>query len=570
MLDLPLHPLVVHLAVVALPVGALAVIATVLWPRVRSRYGTLALATLSVGALAAIAAKVTGEQLATQVRRPESHASFGDALTIVALATAALAWPGFGTAFDLMTDPGGQQRIDVGTEPATSSATSSVPTTQQGTYGGTRPDQVPPEPNGYLHIGHAKAITVDFGVAEGLRRHHCNAAPRRHQPDAEETEYVDSIVDDIEWLGYHPVSVCHASDYFDQLYDWAELLVSKGWPTSTIRTPRPCRRNRGSFGVPGVDSPVPQPDAGGEPRPAAPDARRRVPRRLAGAARQDRHGAREHADARPGHVPDPARASPQHRRRLAIYPTYDWAHGQSDAIEGTTHSLCTLEFESPPAAVRLVPEPAAAGRRRAEAARVRPAGADAHRSPRSAACASWSRTGVVDGWDDPRMPTLRGLRRRGYPATAMRAFCDAIGITKHQLPQGDRGARELRAPRPGTLLSARMAVLHPLKLVLTNWPTDEAATPSWSTSRWPTTPRTPTTACVRSRSPGAVDRGRRLRRGAAAEVLPALPRARGAAARRVLRHRHRRGQGPRRARRPGERHLRSGDAVAAIPPMAAR
>ena len=345
----------------------------------------------------------------------------------------------------------------------------------QGTYGGRVQTRFPPEPNGYLHIGHLKAITVDFGVAkdfEGttvLRLDDTN-------PDAEDVEYVESIVDDIEWLGFHPVSVCHASDYFGELYEWAELLVSKGLAYVDDQDAETMSANRGSFGVPGVNSPD---------RDRTPKENLDLLRRMRAGEFPD--GSRVlRAKIDMAHENMQMRDPVMYRIRHAhhhntgdawpIYPTYDWAHGQSDAIEGTTHSLCTLEFESHRPLyewfLNQLPLASAPPKQR-EFARLELT----HTITSKRRLRKLVEEGVVDGWDDPRMPTLRGLRRRGYPATALRAFCDAIGITKTNSRKAIEELESFVRRDLDRSSRRRMAVLHPLKLVLTNWPTDAEGNP---------------------------------------------------------------------------------------------
>ena len=345
----------------------------------------------------------------------------------------------------------------------------------QGTYGGRVQTRFPPEPNGYLHIGHLKAITVDFGVAkdfEGttvLRLDDTN-------PDAEDVEYVESIVDDIEWLGFHPVSVCHASDYFGELYEWAELLVSKGLAYVDDQDAETMSANRGSFGVPGVNSPD---------RDRTPEENLDLLRRMRAGEFPD--GSRVlRAKIDMAHENMQMRDPVMYRIRHAhhhntgdawpIYPTYDWAHGQSDAIEGTTHSLCTLEFESHRPLyewfLNQLPLASAPPKQR-EFARLELT----HTITSKRRLRKLVEEGVVDGWDDPRMPTLRGLRRRGYPATALRAFCDAIGITKTNSRKAIEELESFVRRDLDRSSRRRMAVLHPLKLELTNWPTDAEGNP---------------------------------------------------------------------------------------------
>ncbi len=346
---------------------------------------------------------------------------------------------------------------------------------EQGTYGGRVQTRFPPEPNGYMHIGHLKAITVDFGVAADfdgttvLRLDDTN-------PDAEEAEYVDSIVEDIAWLGFRPVSVCHASDYFGQLYEWAELLVEKGLAYVDDQDAETMSANRGKFGVPGTDSPF---------RDRTPAENLDLLRRMR--AGEFDEGARVlRAKIDMAHENMQMRDPVMYRIRHAhhhntgdawkIYPTYDWAHGQSDAIEGTTHSLCTLEFESNRPLYEWflahLPLPGAAPKQR-EFARLELT----HTITSKRRLRKLVEQGVVDGWDDPRMPTLRGLRRRGYPASALVAFCDAVGITKTNSRKAIEELESYVRRDLNKTAQRRMAVIDPLKLVLTDWPTDEAGDP---------------------------------------------------------------------------------------------
>ncbi len=347
--------------------------------------------------------------------------------------------------------------------------------TRDGTYGGRVQTRFPPEPNGYLHIGHAKAIVVDFGTAEDFDGV-CMLRLDDTNPETEETAFVDSIVHDIEWLGYEPAEVRHASDYFDQLYDWAVLLITKGLAYVDEQDSETISAHRGGFGKPGVESPW----------------RDRPVEESLEIFEKMRHGhypdgsrvlrAKIDMNAENMQLRDPImyriRNLPHHRtgNAWAIYPTYDWAHGQSDAIEGVTHSICTLEFESHRplydwflANLDLDRTPP----KQIEFARLE----FTHTVTSKRRLATLVMDGIVDGWDDPRMPTIRGLRRRGYPSAAIRAFCREIGTTRtnsrHRIEELESYVRrELNATA-----QRRMAVLHPLKLVLDNWPADEQGNP---------------------------------------------------------------------------------------------
>ncbi|HVK43687.1 MAG TPA: glutamine--tRNA ligase/YqeY domain fusion protein [Micropruina sp.] len=339
---------------------------------------------------------------------------------------------------------------------------------EQGTFGGRVQTRFPPEPNGYLHIGHAKAIVVDFGIAAdfgGL----CNLRLDDTNPDTEDTEYVDSIVDDIEWLGYSPASVLYASDYFEQLYEWAELLVRDGKAYVDDSDGETISASRGGFGKPGIESPY-------RDRPAEEnlDLLRRM---RAGEFADGARVLRAKIDMQHENMQlrDPVmyriRHADHHRTGDAwdIYPTYDWAHGQSDALEGVTHSVCTLEFDShrPLYDWYLAQLPLPQDRpKQIEFARLE----FTHTVTSKRRLRTLVDNGIVTGWDDPRMPTLRALRRRGYPAPAIRAFCRDIGTTRTNSRQSIEALESYVRRHLNAAAQRRMAVLRPLKLVLTNWP----------------------------------------------------------------------------------------------------
>lgn len=346
---------------------------------------------------------------------------------------------------------------------------------EEGTFGGRVQTRFPPEPNGFLHIGHLKAITVSFGIAEDFDGT-CKLRLDDTNPDTEESRYVDSIVDDIAWLGYRPAAVCHASDYFEQLYAWAEYLVNEGLAYVDDQDPETISATRGSFSAPGTDSPW---------RDRTPAENLDLLRRMrAGEFPDGSRCLRAKIDM--AHENMQMRDPVMYRIRHAhhhntgdawpIYPTYDWAHGQSDAIEGVTHSLCTLEFESHRPLydwfLAHLPLDAPAPKQR-EFARLELT----HTITSKRRLRKLVDDGVVDGWDDPRMPTLRGLRRRGYPASALRAFCDAIGITRTNSRKAIEELESFVRRDLGESAQRRMAVLRPLKLVITNWPTDENGEP---------------------------------------------------------------------------------------------
>ena len=337
-----------------------------------------------------------------------------------------------------------------------------------GTYGGRVQTRFPPEPNGYLHIGHAKAITADFGIAEqfgGL----CNLRFDDTNPDTEDTEYVDSIIEDIEWLGFTPHEVLYASDYFQQLYDWAEDLICQGLAYVDDQDAETISEQRGGFGKPGIESPC---------RDRSVDENLDLFRRMeAGEFEDGSHVLRAKIDMQSDNMQlrDPVmyriRRTPHHRTgdKWCVYPLYDWAHGQSDAKEGVTHSMCTLEFVSHRPLYDWFLE-------QLELPYEKPKQLEFARLELTNTITSKRKLrqliedGIVDGWDDPRMPTLVGLRRRGYPPAAIRAFCTNIGISKtnarHRIEELESF---VRAELNRTALR-RMAVLRPLKLVIDNWP----------------------------------------------------------------------------------------------------
>lgn len=339
---------------------------------------------------------------------------------------------------------------------------------QQGTFGGRVQTRFPPEPNGYLHIGHAKAISVDFGIAEEFGGV-CKLRFDDTNPVTEETEYVDAIVDDVRWLGFEPGEPVYASDYFETLYQWAEHLIITGFAYVDDQDAETISAQRGGYGRPGIESPFR--DRSVEENLALFRAMR------SGDLPDGSHVLRAKADMQHENMQlrDPImyriRHEPHHRTgdQWVLYPTYDWAHGQSDAIEGVTHSLCSLEFDSHRALydwyLEHCPLPGDQPRQTEFARLELTYTVTSKRKLRQLID-----DGIVDGWDDPRLPTLRALRRRGYPATAIRSFCDFIGVAKtnsrHQIEMLEWFIRnELNR----TALR-RMAVLRPIKLVVTNWP----------------------------------------------------------------------------------------------------
>lgn len=344
-----------------------------------------------------------------------------------------------------------------------------------GLNGGRVQTRFPPEPNGYLHIGHAKAITQDFSIAEDFGGI-CNVRFDDTNPDTEETEFVDGILRDIEWLGFRPAQVVYASDYFEQLYDWAHHLISRGLAYVDEQDGETISAQRGGFGKPGVESPF-------RDRPIE-ESTDLFTRMRAGEFADGAMCLRAKIDMQSDNMwlRDPVlyriRRGHHHRTHDAwvIYPTYDWAHGQSDAIEGVTHSICTMEFDShrPLYDWCLDQLPLPGDRpRQYEFARLE----FTHIVTSKRRLKKLVNDGVVDGWDDPRMPTLAGLRRRGYPSSAIVDFCRDIGTARTNSRHAIEALEAVVRRTLNATAQRRMVVTKPLKLTLTNWPTDENGQP---------------------------------------------------------------------------------------------
>jgi len=329
----------------------------------------------------------------------------------------------------------------------------------------------PPEPNGYLHIGHAKSISVNFGLAEKFGGR-CNLRFDDTNPEKESQEYIDSIQEDVRWLGYRwDGPVRFASSYFQQLYDWAVHLVRQGDAYVCDLDADQAREYRGTLTEPGRNSPF---------RERAVDENLDLLARMrAGEFAEGSRVLRAKIDmASPNmNLRDPilyrVRKVPHHQTGSdwVIYPTYDFAHGQEDAIEGVTHSICTLEFEDHRPLYDWFIEhlPVACRPRQYEFGRPNPS----YTVTSKRKLKQLVEEGVVAGWDDPRMPTVAGLRRRGYTPAAIRRFCDMIGTTRSDgvvdVAMLEFAIREdLNADAPRA-----MCVLDPLKVVLTDLPEGE-------------------------------------------------------------------------------------------------
>ena len=337
----------------------------------------------------------------------------------------------------------------------------------EGLHDGAVRTRFPPEPNGYLHIGHAKAIWISYGIAVdyggtfNLRFDDTN-------PLKEEQEYVDAIKEDMRWLGCEwGDREYHAADYFEQLYEWAELLIGKGKAYVDDLSADEIREYRGTLTEPGRDSPHRE-------RSVAEnlDLFRRM---RAGEFPDGARVLRAKIDMAAGNLNmrDPVMyrilhaSHPRTGDAWCIYPTYDFTHGQSDSIERITHSLCSLEFEDHrPLYDWFIRELEIFPSKQYEFARLNLS----HTIMSKRKLLQLVEEGLVDGWDDPRMPTLAGMRRRGYTPEAIRDFCDRIGVAKAYsvvdialLEHCLRQDLNRRAPR-------RMAVLDPIKVVIENYP----------------------------------------------------------------------------------------------------
>jgi glutaminyl-tRNA synthetase len=330
----------------------------------------------------------------------------------------------------------------------------------------------PPEPNGYLHIGHAKAIALNFGVAEEFGGR-CHLRFDDTNPSKEEQEYIDAIEADVRWLGFDwGQHLYHASDYFEQLYEWAEHLIRTGKAYVDDQSPDEIRATRGTLTEAGQNSPF---------RDRTVEENLDLFRRMrAGEFPNGARVLRAKIDMASGNINlrDPVlyrilhATHPRTGDAWCIYPSYDFAHGQSDAIEGITHSLCTLEFEDhrPLYDWFLDNLPVPSRPRQYEFARLNLT----YTVLSKRVLTELVRQGHVSGWDDPRMPTIAGLRRRGVPAEAIREFVKRVGVAKANsvvdLAMFEFSVREVL----NRTALRRMAVLRPLKITIENYPAGES------------------------------------------------------------------------------------------------
>ena len=325
----------------------------------------------------------------------------------------------------------------------------------------------PPEPNGYLHIGHAKSICLNFGMAAQFGGR-CNLRFDDTNPAKEETEYVEAIMEDVKWLGFEWAELRYASDYFEQFYKWALDLIKAGKAYVDDQNAEEIRANRGTLTKPGSDSPYRDRSVGENLELFA--------KMTAGEFEEGSHVLRAKIDMASSNLNlrDPVIyriLKREHHRtgaKWCVYPMYDFAHGYEDAIEGVTHSICTLEFQD-----------------------HRPlydwfiANVDVPHVPHQYEFARLNLTytvmskrkllelvslGIVDGWDDPRMPTISGFRRRGYTAASIRRFCREIGVAKADSMVEVELLQHCLREELNKTARRGMAVLNPLKVVLENWP----------------------------------------------------------------------------------------------------
>jgi glutaminyl-tRNA synthetase len=330
----------------------------------------------------------------------------------------------------------------------------------------------PPEPNGYLHIGHAKAICLSFGIKAEYNGK-TNLRFDDTNPTKEEEEYVESIKKDVSWLGFEWDKLCYASDYFDQLYDWAKMLIESGKAYVDEQSGEEISKQRTTPKEPGIESPY-------RNRPKE-ESLRLFEGMKNGKFEEGSMVLRAKIDMNSPnmHMRDPIMYRILKRPHLRtgdkwnIYPNYDYAHGQSDFIEGITHSLCTLEFEVHRPLYNWfldqIAKPEESRPRQIEFARLNLT----YTIMSKRKLLELVQNKHVNGWDDPRMPTISGLRRRGYTPTSLRLFSERVGLAKRENTI-DVGLLEWAVREDlNKHAERRMAVLDPLKIVITNYPEEQ-------------------------------------------------------------------------------------------------
>jgi glutaminyl-tRNA synthetase len=326
----------------------------------------------------------------------------------------------------------------------------------------------PPEPNGYLHIGHAKSICLNFGLAQKFSGK-CNLRFDDTNPEKESIEYTESIKEDVAWLGFQWDRECYASDYFEQLYEWAQQLIQKGLAYVCDLSAEELRKYRGTLTEPGRNSPFRE-------RSVAENLKLFAAMRAGEFADGEKILRAKISMSHPNlNMRDPAlyRIKHAHHQRSGdawcIYPTYDFTHGQSDSLEGVTHSLCTLEFEDHrPLYNWFIEQLEIFPSRQIEFARLNLT----YSVMSKRKLLQLVEDGHVEGWDDPRMPTICGMRRRGYTPRAIRDFCETIGITKFNATTDIALLEHAVRADLNRIAKRRMVVFDPLKVVLTNYPAD--------------------------------------------------------------------------------------------------
>ena len=325
----------------------------------------------------------------------------------------------------------------------------------------------PPEPNGYLHIGHAKSICLNFGLAEQFGGK-CNLRFDDTNPAKEETEYVESIMRDVQWLGFRWHALCFASDYFQQFYEWALELIHAGKAFVDHQTPDQIRETRGTLTAPGDESPY---------RSRTVEENLALFRQMKGGELEDGTCVlRAKIDMNHPNINmrDPVLYRILHRHHFrsgdewCIYPMYDFAHGYEDAIEGVTHSICTLEFEDHrPLYEWLLDNVSVPCKpRQFEFARLNLT----YTVMSKRLLLELVNRKIVSGWDDPRMPTISGIRRRGYTPSAIRRFCSEIGVSKSNSMVDIEFLQFIIREELNASAQRAMAVLDPLKVVIENYP----------------------------------------------------------------------------------------------------
>ncbi len=328
----------------------------------------------------------------------------------------------------------------------------------------------PPEPNGYLHIGHAKSICLNFGIAQKYNGK-CNLRLDDTNPEKEDVEYVESIKKDIQWLGFQwDGEVRHASDYFEKLYEWAKVLIKKGKAYVCDMSAEEVAATRGTPTEPGKESPY---------RNRSVEENIDLFERMKNGQFPDGSKtlrAKIDMSSPNMHMRDPVmyriKHATHHRTgdRWCIYPTYDWAHGQSDYIEGITHSICTLEFEVHRPLYDWFLDQIATGPRPRQIEFARLNLSYTVMSKRM--LLRLVQEGFVNGWDDPRMPTIAGLRRRGYTPDAIKNFAKLVGVAKKDSMVDIALLEHCIREDLNKKANRVMCVLNPLKVVIVNYPDD--------------------------------------------------------------------------------------------------